>query len=402
MKRYRWYIFTSLSGLYFLVYFHRVAPAVIAFDLMNEFEAGGAILGLMSAAYFYTYAVAQIPIGVLSDSLGPRKTVTVFSSIAFLGTILFAFAQDVWTLSLGRALIGFGMGGVFIPTLKIVAEWFLAGEFATLNGVLVAVGNFGGLIASAPLALLTLLLGWRSSFALIAGFTLILTAVAWVVVRDSPAKLHLEAGKGKKGGYEAKRAISIIFRNRNFWLLAIVAFLSYGTLMSFQGLWGGPFLMEIYEFDKAAAGSVLMFAAIGMMIGTPLGGLISDRYLSSRKPVFVFGVLLYTIAWVPLAFFPDKLGFASLSIICFTLGLSFGLFFIMMTIAKEMFSSQIVGTALGSLNIFFFLGAASYQSSIGYLLSSGYGLMFTFCLASMMIAFVAAMLLREADQKFYA
>ncbi len=391
--RYRWYIFTSLACLYFLVYFQRVSPAVIAFDLMRDFEAGGAVLGLMSAAYFYSYALVQIPIGVLSDSFGPRKTVALFSLIAFFGTILFAFAQDVVMLSTGRALIGFGVGGVFIPALKIIAEWFHANEFATLNGMLVAVGNFGGLVASAPLALLTVLIGWRNSFALIAIITLILTVIAWSVVRDSPLDMEIE--RGCKENYEMRRAISIIFRNKDFWMLAIVAFLSYGTLMSFQGLWGGPFLIEIYGFDKATAGSVLMFIGIGMIIGCPLGGFISDRLLARRKPVFVAGLGIYTLAWVPLAFFTDKLNFASLSIVCFSLGLSFGVFFIMMTIAKEMFSGEIVGTALGSVNIFFFLGAASYQSAIGYHLSGGYGLIFKFCFVSMLIAFLASIVFRE-------
>ncbi|MEM2990390.1 MAG: MFS transporter [Halobacteria archaeon] len=376
----RWYIFASLASLYFWVYFHRVAPAVVALDLMEEFEASSAILGLMSAAYFYTYAIVQIPIGVLSDSLGTRKTVTLFSLIAFIGTILFAFASDIQILTLGRALIGFGVGGVFIPTLKVIAEWFLPSDFATLNGLLVAVGNLGGLVASAPLAILVLAFGWRSSFAVIASITLILTSIAWLVVRDSPFDYSFAPQR-----FEVKHAILTIFKKREFWLLAIVAFLSYGTLMSFQGLWGGPFLIESYKFDKATAGGILMFTAIGVIIGCPLGGVL-DRYLAKR-PIFIFGVLLYTIAWLPLAFTQNSLSLSTLSLICFTLGLAFGISFIMLAIAKEMFPKQIAGTALGSLNIFFFLGAASFQSSLGYF--DSYSAMFKFCLGSMAIASLA-------------
>lgn len=383
----RWYIFASLASLYFWVYFHRVAPAVVALDLMQEFEASSAILGLMSATYFYTYAIVQIPIGVFSDSLGARKTVTLFSLIAFIGTILFAFASDIQILTLGRALIGFGVGGVFIPTLKVIAEWFLPSEFATLNGLLVAIGNLGGLAASAPLAILVLAFGWRSSFAVIASITLILTAIAWLVVRDSPLAPSFSPQR-----FEVKHAILTIFKKREFWLLAIVAFLSYGTLMSFQGLWGGPFLIEVYKFDKATAGGILMFTAIGVIIGCPLGGVL-DRYLAKR-PIFIFGVLLYTIAWLPLAFTQNSLSFSSLSLICFTLGLAFGISFIMLPLAKEMFPKEIVGTALGSLNIFFFLGAACFQSSLGYLFYD-YATMFKFSLGSMMLALLAAVFVRE-------
>ncbi|MEM2925026.1 MAG: hypothetical protein QXJ68_04990 [Methanocellales archaeon] len=43
----KWYIFATLASLYFWVYFHRVAPAIVALDLMQEFEASSAILGLI-------------------------------------------------------------------------------------------------------------------------------------------------------------------------------------------------------------------------------------------------------------------------------------------------------------------------------------------------------------------
>ena len=70
--RKRWFIWTSLILVYIVGYFHRVAPAVIAEDLMRAFQTSGVLLGVLSSVYFYTYAAMQIPAGILSDTLGPR------------------------------------------------------------------------------------------------------------------------------------------------------------------------------------------------------------------------------------------------------------------------------------------------------------------------------------------
>jgi len=66
-------IFAVLSLPYFLAYFHRVAPAVMADKLMADFELSGAVLGNLSAIYFYVYTVMQLPSGVLSDTLGRKN-----------------------------------------------------------------------------------------------------------------------------------------------------------------------------------------------------------------------------------------------------------------------------------------------------------------------------------------
>ena len=86
--RYRWLIFWILASGYILVYFHRLCPAVVAVDMMRDLKAGGALTGFLSAAYFYPYAIMQLPAGLLSDSWGPRNTITLFFGIACVGSLL--------------------------------------------------------------------------------------------------------------------------------------------------------------------------------------------------------------------------------------------------------------------------------------------------------------------------
>lgn len=169
--RYRWIIFLILSAIYFFVYFHRTSTAVLADKIMEEFAISALAVGLMSSAYFYPYALLQIPVGILSDTKGPRKTTTIFTLIAFIGTMLFAFSNSFMMAILSRFFIGVGVSGVYVPTVKILSQWYRKHEFATLTGVLFAVGNMGALLSAYPLAMMAIIFGWRTAFLFI-GITL--------------------------------------------------------------------------------------------------------------------------------------------------------------------------------------------------------------------------------------
>ena len=152
----------------------------------EEFAVTALAVGVLSSAYFYPYGLMQIPVGYLSDTKGPRLVTTVFTLIAFIGTMLFALSPTFEVAVLGRLLIGVGVSGVYIPTIKIISQWFRVDEFATLTGVLFAVGNIGALVSAYPLAAMVSAFGWRSTFFLIGAITLILALSCWILVRDSP------------------------------------------------------------------------------------------------------------------------------------------------------------------------------------------------------------------------
>ena len=167
--RYRWYIFCILAGGYLLVYFHRLCPAVLAVDMMQDLQAGGGLTGLLGAAYFYPYALMQLPAGLLSDSWGAAQH---DNAVFRCGLHRFMFAgscpHPFWAI-VGRTLVGIGVAMLFVPTMKVLAEWFRVQEFAMMTGILMAVGGIGSLIAATPLALLSSAIGWRWSFIAVGG-----------------------------------------------------------------------------------------------------------------------------------------------------------------------------------------------------------------------------------------
>ena len=407
--RYRWAVFAVLSAIYFFVYFHRMSSAVIAKELMDEFSVGAVAIGVMSSAYFYPYAVLQIPVGIFSDTVGTRKTATTFTFIAFLGALMFGMAGSFFHAVFARVLMGVGVSGVYIPTLKALSQWFKKQEFASVTGILMAVGNFGALSASYPLALMVVFFGWREAFLLIAVVTLLLAVLCWVIVRDRPESIGIEpvnVDEARSEKINLREGFRKVISNKYFWLLAIWFFFEYGALAGFQGLWGGPYLIDVYGLDKSQAGAVLMMVGLGMMIGSPVTGFISDRIMKTRKWILVIWTLVFLFAWLPLALLTGKLSIPVLYIICFLMGFSGCSLIITFTSTKELFPLEITGIATSLVNIFPFIGGAVFQTVMGYLMdlvgsvngiypASAYSLAFKFCLSAVVISLISSLFMVE-------
>src|SRR6266540_6184011 len=134
-------VFGIVLASFVLSFFHRTAPAAIASELTQAFSIGGALLGTLAATYFYVYTLLQIPVGVLTDTWGPRRMLAAGSLVAGLGSLAFALAPTWEVAAAGRTLVGVGVATAFIAILKINAVWFPANRFATLNGVTLFAGN---------------------------------------------------------------------------------------------------------------------------------------------------------------------------------------------------------------------------------------------------------------------
>ena len=379
---YRWLAYVILSLVYFFVYFDRLAPAIVSPELVKAFHINAASLGLLSAAYFYPYAVMQFPSGLLSDYLGPRRAVSIFILIAGIGTVLFGMAQSYNIALIGRAVMGIGVAVVYIPVMKILAVWFRKHEFATLTGTLLTVGNIGALAASAPLAMLISYAGWRESFYYLGALTVILAILTYSFVRNKPQDMGLPTieeidGTGVaavKGAQEEKippgRALKLAVTSRNFLPLTIYAFFVYGSMMGFQGLWGVPYMMDTYGFTKLVAGNVLMMWAVGMIFGCPIAGILSDRIFHNRRNVVLLGSATYTLLWLVLVLMPGSLNATSLSILFFAMGFTGGFFVVTYAQISELLPKQVAGTAIGVYNPWFFIGGALFQQVMGIILDS--------------------------------
>ena len=377
----RWLIFGILALAYFLVYFHRLSLSVVADDLIREMQTTASLMGLLGSVYFYCYALMQIPAGLLADSFGPRKTVTCSLILAAAGSMLFGMATSMGMAFLGRILVGFGVSAVFIPTMKILSQWFKAREFASMAGLLNAVGGAGVLAATWALAWMTACFGWRLSFLLIGLGTFVLAALIWLIVRDRPSDRGLpdvvpQAAVEDKPREHSRPAelwqgVRLVLANKYFWPVAIWYFFDCGIFFGFGALWSGPYLMHMYGLSRSEAGSILSMIAWGMILGSPLLGLISDRVLKSRKKVIVLCSGLLSLLFGLLSLFPSGLPTVLLYVLFFLFSLSASsIVAIGFTMTKELFPVEIAGTSVGLVNVFPFLGGAIFMPFLGWILDA--------------------------------
>ena len=186
MQKYRIWIFLACAAAYFISYFHRAAPAVVGPEIIDEFLIAPAALGLMGSMYFWAYAAAVLPAGILADTWGSRNTVSAFVLVAAIGSILFGLAPNISILSAGRFVVGFGFGFVYVPALRIMTDWYRPDELATYSGMLIAIGNIGAMLSAAPLVLLMNSIGWRNSFYVVGIITVTAAILAYTVIRNKP------------------------------------------------------------------------------------------------------------------------------------------------------------------------------------------------------------------------
>jgi sugar phosphate permease len=414
--RYKWLIFALLSMAYLLVFFHRLAPAVVAVDMMQDLNAGPALMGLFASAYFYPYALMQFPVGLLADSWGPRRTITAFFVVASAGSLLLGMGSTMTEAMIGRFLVGMGVAPVMVHTMKIITRWFRLQEFTFVMGIFMAVGGVGALLASAPFAYLSDVLGWRSCFVAIGLFGLVVTAGIWIFVRDRPEEMGFDppeilaaAGHTPGSNISLWLGIKTVLKSGHFWPLAIWFFFSSGVSFTFAGLWGGPYLMHVYGLTKPEAGQVLGMIAVGMVLGSPFLSYTAGHLITSRKVMLIWAAGIVLILYSILAFLPGGLNIPFLYLVCFLLGI-FGtaIVIIAFTLTKELFPLAIAGTATGLINLFPFLGGSSMQVVSGIVLQSyegvqanysadAYGRGFLLFVGASAIALLATLLVKETS-----
>ncbi len=379
--RYRWLVFAAMALAYVFVYFHRMCPSVVAVNIQQSFEASASVVGIMASAYFYPYALMQFPAGLLSDSLGPRKTVTLFLLIAAVGSLLFATATSMAAAVVARVLVGIGVAMVFIPTMKINSQWFRVTEFSFMAAILNTMGGVGTLTAATPLAWVTELLGWRWAFGIIGLGTLGTAILVYLFVRNRPQDMgwpslaeidHIGPGLAappqKIGLWEgARRVVS----EPRFWAIAVWFFFVCGAFFSFAGLWAGHYLVDVYNLSIEEKGNVLSMSAVGLIVGSPIMSLLSDRVFKSRKKVMIMSTAGLVCVLGLLNIVPSGLPYWSLYLIFFFFCVfASSIVVIAFTTTKELFPVEIAGTSVGTVNLFPFLGGAVMQIVLGRILDA--------------------------------
>ena len=388
MLSYRWMIFIVLAIAYFFVYFHRTTGGAISTELQDFFGVGTASVALLASAYLYAYTLMQIPSGILTDKWGPRMCATIFVFLIAVGSILSAVSAQVGNFNLmiaGKFIIGIGAAVVYIPIMKVLAVWFRKNEFASMSGVLLLVGNVGGIAAATPMVIMMDSLGIEMTYIVLAVITAVIALLCWFFVRNHPSEKDwpgieeivseetgepiAESTSAKMGTVEALKAT--FTSGRRFWPLAIWFFMIYGTIMLWQASQAGAFYQNGFQnFDASQAGLMVTMVGVGMVFGCPIAGRLSDKVLGSRKKVIIIGTIIYTIVWAVIWLTAGNEAmdnFGIQAVINFLFGFFGGFFVVSYAQIKELFPIAMAGTSTAALNLFPFAGGAILTTIAGFI-----------------------------------
>ena len=277
----------TLVAIYIVSQFLRNSIGVIAPDLAEELGLSPVEIGLLSSVFFFVFAAVQIPAGMALDRFGPRLCLMAGTAVTVLGTVVFALAATPGVLILGRALLGLGTAGSLVAPLAVYARRFPPERFATLTGLQIGIGTIGALLATAPLAYATASIGWRSSFLVVGGMTLLIGLLIAVVIEDGAP--HSASNRHETFG-ESLAGILAVLRTPSVGRLFVMNLVVHSTFALIAGLWGGPYLAHIYGYGLEERGNLLVVPVLTQIVGSVAWGPV-DRVMGSHKlPVLVGAV----------------------------------------------------------------------------------------------------------------
>ena len=359
---YAWIIWGAAALFYLYEYILRVSTSVMTNELMRDFGVTSTALGVLSAAYYYSYVPLNIPCGMIVDRFGARRVITISAILCTIGSFLFAASDTVFLASSARFIMGAGSACAYLSCLKVGSEWFAPQRFAVIAGTTMMMGTFGAIFGGKPFAMLVNATDWRMAMSL-AGFVgIAVTAATWLIVRDHPIKSAYNGTKQESlfGG------LKIIASNPQSWLIGIYAGLMYTILSAFAELWGTPYLMVAYEINNEMAAYGGMLVSIGMAVGCFVSPLISNHWRSHRK-VMSIGAIGALLSFLPVIYVKNMPLYAVFSLLFFA-GFFCGWQILNFAAAKEVNPPEYSGTTIGFTNALVMATAPIFQTLLGWLI----------------------------------
>ena len=332
--------------------------AVLGPTLTSEFSLSAAELGFLTGVYFFSFGLFQIPLGLLLDRFGPRRTNGALLLLAAGGGLAFAYAGSFEGLVLARALIGLGVSACLMATIQAFVLWFPPERTGTMIALAYSMGGLGAITASAPLEAALGQFTWREIFVFLSICTLVLAALMafWVPERRLQAKVAPLAG------------LREILRDGAFWRVAIAIGTNQCAVVSLFTLWITAWLRDVAGYDRPAAAAGLAWVAVALIAGYFFFGRLGDmraRRGRSLLPLFAFGVAA-SVAMLLLLTFRITTGAVAIwaAFVFFGTGATLA-----HSIATRRFPREMAGRVNTALNTFTFLGIFLGQWATGAVLN---------------------------------
>lgn len=379
-------LFLPFALGYYLSYLLRTVNAVISPDLTTELSLSASELGLLTSAYFITFGLAQIPLGIALDRFGPRRINVSLLLVAAAGSVVFALGENMLELSVARGLIGLGVSACLMAGLKAFSLWYPVERHGSMTGFIMAAGALGALTAATPVEAVLPFIGWRGVFWILAVVAVAAAAHVWLCIPDMPPSKEAQTLR------EAVGSLRHIFRSLDFLRFAGTAMFFTGGFMALQSLWAVPWLMNVEALSRTQAAGYLVLLNLGMFCGQMSIGFFGTR-LARRgiRPVNLLQVGYCCMLAVELLII---LGGAPSALLWFAFGMLAAVNAQAYVAAASCFQREAFGRVSTAINLMAFAGAFIVQWGMGLVLDAMSGSGYT-TVTALTTAFTALIVMQS-------
>ena len=344
---------------YVLSQFFRSFLAVLTPVLTQELGMSLTELSYASGAWFLAFALFQFPVGILLDTIGPRRTGGYIFLIAGGGGILlFSLAQSPTAVIIAMALNGIGCSPALMAPFYIFAREYSAVKLATYSSTFIAIGTLGNVAGSEPLAAAIEIFGWRSVGYYLTVATVVIGFAALILTVD-PKKVET---KEAKGGYFD------LLKLRKLWPIFPIMLVAYAAVAGIRGLWVAPYLEVNYGLDTLEIGRATLYMAIALVMGTLIFGPL-DRIFNTRKWVVFGGNLVVLLACIYLSFGAPQSVLIP-TVLFMLIGFFGASYAVQMTHGRSFLPSHLTGRGVTLLNFCSIGGAGIFQAISGWVVDA--------------------------------
>jgi predicted MFS family arabinose efflux permease len=299
--RFAWLIFTPFGCAYVISYALRTVNAAIAPQLTAEFGLNASQLGLLTAAYFLAFSFTQLPLGGWLDRYRPRRVEAMLMLVCAAGCFVFASATSSAALIVGRALIGIGVAACLMATLRTFGLWLPAKKLPAMNGYMLAVGNAGAILSTAPVLWLLGFITWSQMFFAV-GVLSVLVAI-WLAFAVPDPERNAKASSVAPSSAPVA-SWRVVLRSPLFWAIAPITCFTNAMGLAMQGLWAGPWLVDVGGMHPREIGNYLLLISAGMFVANIALGTWMGRRVARGESALKFaalacvGALLALLPWL--------------------------------------------------------------------------------------------------------
>ncbi|MBA2653560.1 MAG: MFS transporter [Gammaproteobacteria bacterium] len=337
-------------------------------QLMQEFSLTAAMLGKLSASYFYANVLFLVPAGLILDRFSTKKIIIIALTVCVAGTFSFSLARNIELVTLCRFLTGIGSAFCFLSCIRLASRWFPRQRMALISGLIVTMAMVGGMIAQAPLTLLVNSTGWRAALQFDAMLGMGIIVLIFIFVRDFPAHMRSEFDTDRQElkQYGNWQSMKHAFLSRQNWFCGIYTSLLNLPLFLLGGLWGSLYLNSVHHLTRTDSTIVTSMIFLGTIVGSPMMGWLSDKLETRKKPMIV-GAIASSIV-VALIMFSSNLTLPILLLLFFLLGWTTSTQVISYPVVTESNQRMLTATCVSVVSLCAISGGAIFEPLFGWLM----------------------------------